>query len=277
MNKLKNFIKKIPIIRTFAISIYNISARIRDGIIIKKTDSQLRCYVCGNRVGKFKPLSAEFQTKFVKYGYIYYTNKPEACNRNNYSCPYCGSTDRCRLQVIFIDKSCVNKKEIAILGIAPSKQISNFIKKRFSNATYITMDLFRNDVDYKVDITNMHAFESEKFDFFMCSHVLEHVIDDKKAMSELYRILKRGGQGLLLVPLVVGVDETDEDITATLEERWRRFGQDDHVRQYGKADFIRRLVDTGFYVKEIGISNFKKELFEQNCIEKQSTLYIVTK
>jgi SAM-dependent methyltransferase len=277
MNKLKNIIRKIPVLRSFAVKIYTLSARVRDGIIIKKTDSQLRCYVCGNRVGKFKPLSAELRAECVKYDYIYQNSKQETCNQNNYSCPYCGSTDRCRLQVIFIDKSFVNKKEIAILGIAPSNQISDFIKNRFSNATYITMDLFRNDVDYKLDITNMHAFESEKFDFLMCSHVLEHVQDDKKAMSELYRILKRGGQGLLLVPMVAGVDETDEDVAATFEERWRRFGQDDHVRQYGKADFIRRLVDAGFDVREMGICDFGKELFEQNCIDEQSTLYIITK
>jgi hypothetical protein len=99
----------------------------------------------------------------------------------------------------------------------------------------------------------------------------------KKAMSELYRILKQGGQGLLLVPLVAGVDETDEDVTATSQERWKRFGQDDHVRQYGKADFMRRLVDAGFHVNEMGISHFGKELFDQNCINKHSALYIVTK
>ena len=277
MNKIKKLIKKIPIILPFAISMYNINARIRDWIIIKQTRSQLKCYVCGNRVGKFKPLSEDLKADFVKYGFIYSNDKQETCNQNNYSCPHCGSTDRCRLQTIVIDKSCVNKEEIAILGIAPSKIITNFIKKKFPKANYITMDLFRNDVDYKLDITNMHAFESEKFDFIMCSHVLEHVKDDKKAMSELYRVLKRSGQGLLLVPIVVGVDTTDEDITATIEERWRRFGQDDHVRQYGKADFIRRLVDTGFYVKEIGISNLGKDLFAQNCIEEQSTLYIISK
>ena len=44
-------------------------------------------------------------------------------------------------------------------------------------------------------------------------------------------------------------DGIDEDINCSdVSERWRRFGQDDHVRLYSQKVFSERLVDKLFRI-----------------------------
>jgi SAM-dependent methyltransferase len=125
---------------------------------------------------------------------------------------------------------------------------------------------------------DMKIYADDQYDFFICSHVLEHVDDDKKALRELYRILKPGGQGILMVPVVLGLDEIDEDPAVVDEgERWRRFGGDDHVRLYSKAGFVERVTGAGFLVHQYGKEFFGEELLTQAGITGQSVLYVVEK
>jgi ubiquinone/menaquinone biosynthesis C-methylase UbiE len=133
-------------------------------------------------------------------------------------------------------------------------------------------------VDDKIDLTNMDIYEDNSYDIFICSHVLEHVPDDRKAMSELHRVLKPGGWGIAMVPVLSSVKEIDED-PSIMEpsERWRRFGQDDHVRVYSKDGFKKRLKDSGFKVKEYSKNDFSDGDFENNGISARSILYIVYK
>ncbi len=44
----------------------------------------------------------------------------------------------------------------------------------------------------EIDVTRI-TYDSNTFDVILCSHVLEHVPDDDKAMRELYRVLKPNG------------------------------------------------------------------------------------
>jgi ubiquinone/menaquinone biosynthesis C-methylase UbiE len=98
----------------------------------------------------------------------------------------------------------------------------------------------------KVDITNI-PFGENTVDVILCSHVLEHILDDQQAMSELYRILKPGRWALILVPFDAERAETFEDSSVVdPKERTRLFGQFDHVRLYGR-DFMDRLEHAGFY------------------------------
>jgi ubiquinone/menaquinone biosynthesis C-methylase UbiE len=98
----------------------------------------------------------------------------------------------------------------------------------------------------RMDITNI-TLPDNSFDVILCNHVLEHVPDDRKAMSELYRVLKPGGWAILQTPMS-DKPQTEEDLTITdPKERERRFGQDDHVRTYG-MDKKDRLESVGFTV-----------------------------
>lgn len=109
---------------------------------------------------------------------------------------------------------------------------------------YLTADLMR-PADVKMDVTDIQ-FADNTFDVIYCSHVLEHVADDRQAMREFRRVLKPEGFAILLVP--VTVETTVEDPTITdPRERLRLFGQDDHVRCYG-PDYLDRLREAGFDV-----------------------------
>ena len=94
------------------------------------------------------------------------------------------------------------------------------------------------------------SFDDSTFDMIFCSHVLEHIDDDHRAMTELVRVLKNDGFAIIQVPLDLDREKTYEDASITSpEERTREFYQHDHLRLYGK-DFPDKLREAGFVVKE---------------------------
>jgi ubiquinone/menaquinone biosynthesis C-methylase UbiE len=133
-----------------------------------------------------------------------------------------------------------------------------------------------DNVDENVDITNMVNFRSSSFDFLICSLVLEHVDDDISAIKELHRIPSEDGIGILMVPINLDVKQTDEDPTITDEtERWKRFGQGDHVRIYSKDDFLQRLKSNGFKVLQMDSGHFGEDVFAKYGLSRGSLLYTV--
>ena len=167
--------------------------------------------------------------------------------------------------------------KLAALDIAPSYPLKTFLCK-YPNVLYQSADKYMEGVDVVVDITNMDIFGSASFDFFICSHVLEHVPDDKKALSELFRILKPGGFGILMVPIILKNYQIDEDPNVTdVGERWRRFGQYDHVRLYSKTGFIERVKSAGFILNQYDADFFGRDTFFQLGISPKSVLYVVEK
>ena len=112
----------------------------------------------------------------------------------------------------------------------------------------MTADLFNPKAMVKMDITDI-KYPAQSFDVIYCSHVLEHVPDDRKAMREFHRVLKDSGWAILLVPITA--EKTFEDPTVkTPEDRLRVYGQVDHVRRYG-PDFVDRLRECDFKVKTV--------------------------
>lgn len=225
---------------------------------------------CCSRENFFLPL-----TKYYDFMQEYYGAAPweyQTQNSEDMVCPACGSFDRERLIVLALDREDLSRKKI--LQFAPSNAVDNFLKSR-ENAGYDTCDLYMEGVSYQADIQNMDMIGEQVYDIWICSHVLEHVKDDRKAMQELYRITKKGGYGLVLVPLDLNQKETDEEWGRPVEECWRRFGQDDHTRKYAKHDFVKRLEDSGFEVEELNMDFFGKEIFEMNSLSRTSVLYKV--
>ena len=163
-----------------------------------------------------------------------------------------------------------------MLDIAPREALKNFLKSQPS-IQYRSMDLLMEDVDDNLDITDMKSYTDDQYDFFICSHVLEHIPDDAAAMKELCRILKPGGKGIVMVPINLELKETMEDAHCTdLHIRWKYFFQDDHVRMYAKTDF-NRLSAVGFSVEQLDLNWFSKETFKRYAIFPTSVLYVVTK
>jgi SAM-dependent methyltransferase len=126
--------------------------------------------------------------------------------------------------------------------------------QKFLGKGYMTADLLEPDVMEKMDLTNIpHANSS--FDIIYCSHVFEHIVDDKKAMGEVYRVLRKDGWAILLVPITSEKTIESQAFTEDPEERLRLFGQEDHWRRYG-PDYINRLRDAGFRVEALEANDF---------------------
>ena len=241
------------------------------------------CNVCDRRVQVFVALPDYYLEHMRSAGYPYGLDQAETCHAASYSCPHCGAADRDRLIALYLaDWFVALAGPATIIDFAPSAPLSAFIRRRIATGPYVvsyrTADLHASGVDDVVDITAMPTYATGSVDLFLCSHVLEHVADDRAAMRELCRILKPGGQGLLLVPIVVGVDAIDEDPAVTdPAERWRRFGQDDHVRLYSKAGFVGRLREAGFAVRELGVGHFGAKRLAEQGVAARSVLYVSDK
>lgn len=234
-----------------------------------------KCAVCGRKFKAYVPIAKKYIDLSQKSAG---SGKAELLNSEEYSCPYCYSADRDRMVVMFVSMICSCMKDcVNILEIAPSGALQKYLYKYWGMANYYTADLYMSHVDYNVDIQNMTTIEDNIFDLILCSHVLEHVQDDMQAMRELNRILDPDGLGIIIVPLDLNREDTDEEWGLSAEENVRRFGQEDHVRAYCKKDYIARLKQSGFGVWQLDKSFFPRERFEENALTETSTLYLVYK
>lgn len=244
--------------------------------VFKEGSDKFNCPVCGNTLNVYNSY-LQYIDIMLKHNFNITASQYETLNLQQYFCPFCGAADRERLYAYYLSQQLKNKEKAGrLLDIAPAQTLTNFIKKNLP-VKYITADLMMKGVDFNIDITDMQIFDDESFDVFICSHVLEHVPDDRKAISELYRILKKDGFGILMVPIDLNQKATEEDLNATVEERWRRFGQDDHMRKYAKQDFLRRIEESGFHLSQLGIDYFGKDVFKQLGLSDTSVLYVVRK
>lgn len=186
------------------------------------------------------PIDGRSYRKFLPYGY--------GKQRENALSPGTLSLERHRQMWLYLqNETDFFTQNYKVLHIAPEQEFLRKFKK-MKNLEYTSADLFSPIVDVKADILDL-PFEDESFDVIFCNHVLEHIVDDRKAMSELYRVMRKGGWGILQVPMKNSLEKTYEDFSITeAKERQKHFGQYDHVRWYG-MDYFERLKSVGFEAK----------------------------
>lgn len=212
------------------------------------------------------PIIDKSYRKFLPYGRI----NPRA----NALCPDSLSLERHRLLWLYLNqKTDFFKSSIKFLHIAPEQCFMNPFEKQHGE-NYITADIESPLAKVKMDVHDI-PFEDNTFDAAMCNHVMEHVADDIKAMSEIHRVLKPGGWAILQIPFFEPVpDVTFEDPSITdPAEREKMYGQDDHVRLYGK-DYPDRIRKAGFEVTEDRfIYELGEEAVKQYALPKDELIY----
>ncbi|MDZ7894384.1 MAG: methyltransferase domain-containing protein [Sphingobium sp.] len=168
-----------------------------------------------------------------------------------WGCVACGASPRERLVNYLLQTGVLSVPQgAAFLHMAPNE---GSLVRAFSAASndYVPADLDpqRYGVPGMVRVDLMSLNDDARFDRIYASHVMEHVPDDHAVLANLFRALKPGGEAWLLVPLW---DRPTEDGSFDIppRERERRFGQWDHVRQYG-ADFADRIRAAGFVLEEL--------------------------
>jgi SAM-dependent methyltransferase len=188
------------------------------------------CPICDGRAERFQPL-----TQF---------SPPDLL------CPGCGSYARHRALWLFLtERTDLFSSELRLLHVAPEPMYEPILRSR-PNLVYLSADLEASLAMTQFDVTDI-PYPAESFDVILCSHVLEHVVDDRRAMSELYRVLATDGWAVIQSPVDATRASTFEDPEITdPAERERLFHQHDHVRVYGR-DYKHRLEEAGFLVEVV--------------------------
>jgi predicted SAM-dependent methyltransferase len=189
---------------------------------------------------------------------------PPLKRRFDSRCPNCGSMERHRLAYLVAEErvalDCSN-----VIHVAPEKELSRWLRSKSDN--YLSIDLY-NEAMARMDLTDLDL-EDNSQSLIWASHVLEHIVDDRKAISELYRVLTPRGVAFIQVP--IWRMKTLEDLSkCSQQERLESFYQEDHVRLYG-LDIMDRFQRIGFSSELHRAQDFGPEVLLRNGLSFAST------
>lgn len=221
------------------------------------------CTVCGWSLRRFLP-------------YGRFKVRPRAV------CPRCGSLERHRLIWKYIrgETNLLSSEPLStkknVLHVAPEACLREQLQNN-PRLNYITADLDSPDAAVRMDVCAI-PFRDGFFDVVLCNHVLEHVPDDQLGVQEIFRVLREGGWAILQVPIDPDLDVTfEDDSIVDPVQRQLMYGQDDHVRQYGR-DYPARLRQAGFAITE---RDFCQELGSEQAarfgLDPKEKLYVCRK
>lgn len=198
------------------------------------TGNRFACPCCGGSFRKFLPVLGDFD--------------------NAGRCPGCGALDRHRLFWLYYrNRTNLFSDRLKVLHFAP-EYMSQKILRSLPTLDYLSADICSPLAQVRMDVTDI-PYPDNTFDVILCSHVLQYVDDDRKAMKELLRVLKPGGWAILQVPIDPLREKTLEYNIDVLPGE-RDYSHDDYVRKYG-LDYKEKLEEAGFNVK---IEEYWKEL-----------------
>jgi SAM-dependent methyltransferase len=143
----------------------------------------------------------------------------------------------------------IEERRLRILHFAPERGIAKRI--RATGADYVTGDIDAALASERIDVTSI-PYPDASFDVVICSHVLEHVPDDRRAIAELARVVRPDGMALVVVPIkrVTTVEYLDPSPQPLYADGYLRSGAHGHVREVG-SDYIDRLSAAGLQVEPL--------------------------
>lgn len=221
--------------------------------------NNVECNVCGK---SFR--------KFLGYG-------GHGALRQNVLCPYDLTLERHRLMWLYLkEHSNFFQDQLKVLHVAPEQCFHQTFKAQ-ENLDYTTADLVSPIADIHFDLHDI-PLEDNQYDVIFCNHVMEHVDDPIRCMSELHRVMKPGGWAIMQVPQDFDRNETLEDPEInTPELRQKHYWQKDHVRLFG-MDYPQWLEKAGFTVDTFDpTEHLSKEQLERYRFMPREVLYIARK
>lgn len=192
---------------------------------IMRHQKKVKCNVCGWEGHQFNAITG---VTYVRYNAI---------------CPRCGSAERHRALISYMNKRGIQGiNRLNCLDIGPIKSFRAYFETR--NYDYVSADLDSDVAMVKMDATCL-ALPNTSFDLIICSHVLEHVKNDIRAIEDMFRVLKSGGVCYILVPF-------DKNRKNTIEYQKPNPLEPLHVRSYG-LDVTDRIKSAGFRVSILNL------------------------
>lgn len=236
-----------------------------------RVEERKYCVICDNYIDKFLPWQGNAGTEFVrKFDLI-------GSDASNFNCPNCQSHDRERHLYMYM-------KELGLLSSLAGKNMLivapevSFLKKIYSKEiNVICGDLhpekyshFNINPFYKIDLTNLQ-FNDNSFDVVIANHILEHIENYSKALSEIYRVMKPGAYAILQTPYSAAIYNNFEDYMIDSEElRIKYYGQEDHLRIFGLRlfdDIIHSGFDLHLYSHRNVLSKYDATVYGVNFKE----------
>lgn len=200
------------------------------------------CALCGHRVWRYMP----YRNGMRNVPPLMLALQGVGSDVEHFECPRCGAHDRERHLLLYMRASGIFDRvpDMRILHFAPERRLSPLIAAT-APAEYVRCDLFPVSPDMmKVDMEAM-PFADGSFNLVIANHVLEHVGDERKALAEVVRVLARGGFAILQTPYSAMLSATWQDAGIdTQEARLQAYGQEDHVRLFGR-DIFDRIAGAG--------------------------------
>jgi hypothetical protein len=165
--------------------------------------------------------------------------------RHDAMCPCCGSLERHRAGFLLVkDKIGTAQK---VLHVAPERTLVPWLISVSSE--YLSIDLYSHAMR-RMDLTNMEL-PDESQTLIWCSHVLDLIAVEKKALSEIYRVLTR--EGVLVLQVFINGQTTKHD-SSTLKQ----FFHEGRLRVYG-LDIKELICSAGFSCEVVSSSNLSKD------------------
>lgn len=178
--------------------------------------------------------------------FLDFNRRKKAC------CAGCGSMERGRLAWVTLSRLGWLKSGTRLLNFAPERFMLS-IGSRIIGPSYEAADfspeLFGNASSRvkKIDMcSDLQLLEQNSYDVVMHNHVLEHIpCHVPTVIKQINQLLKPGGLHIFSIPIFPNrISEEDLSPKLTGEERQRRFGQEDHMRLFGR-NFMETLQEAG--------------------------------
>ena len=201
-----------------------------------------RCVMCGHRVGSFLPYNGGWSAAPPLMRALDVVGS----DLDRFGCPWCGAHDRERHLLLYMRATGLMDRlsGMDVLHFAPERHLGREIA-RVRPRSYRKGDLYPVAADVeRMDLLAIPC-AAESFDLVIANHVLEHVADDLAAVREIRRVLRPGGQAILQTPFSATLHRTWSDPGIDTDgARLQAYGQEDHVRLFGR-DIFERFASVG--------------------------------
>ncbi len=215
-------------------------------IFSEKTRLNIRFFINKTKAPLYR--GSKYYCNCCNHGFSTFLTKGNI-PRPNAECPNCGSLERTRLLLFYLQtETTIFSEPTKLLHIAPEMALSSIFKEH-KNIDYIDGDINPAYATHIIDLTKIN-YPDNFIDMIICAHVLGHIPDEELAIQEMYRVLKKDGFAIIMTLISNNESTFESTKIMTEKDRLMKYGEADLCRLHGQ-DFADRLEKQNFKVERI--------------------------